>query len=59
MLDIHPNTLAYRLKVLETILGYRIDDYPAFFNLQFAWSVVETYDLKDKLLQSGKPIRSH
>ena len=59
MLDIHPNTLAYRLKVLETTLGYRIDDYPAFFNLQFAWSVVETYDLKDKLLQSGEPIRSH
>ncbi|WP_274652038.1 GAF domain-containing protein [Paenibacillus humicola] len=50
MLNIHPNTFAYRLKRVEDILGIRIDDYSTFFDLQYAWQVLEMLDLKNGLL---------
>ncbi|WP_165842320.1 GAF domain-containing protein [Paenibacillus xerothermodurans] len=51
-LKIHPNTLAYRIKRVEKILGCSIDQYSVFFDLQYAWQVLETLDLKNNLLEN-------
>lgn len=52
LLKIHPNTLAYRMKRIEEILGYNIDQYSTFFDLQYAWQVLEMLDLKNSLLEN-------
>ncbi|WAH37144.1 GAF domain-containing protein [Alicyclobacillus dauci] len=49
-LGIHPNTLAYRLKSLEDILGYPIQS-SSNFDLHFAWKLVDTFNLKDELFE--------
>jgi sugar diacid utilization regulator len=51
LLEIHPNTLAYRIKRIEEILGCSFDQYSAFFNLQYAWQVLEMLDLKNSLFE--------
>ncbi|WP_246309943.1 PucR family transcriptional regulator [Paenibacillus alginolyticus] len=54
LLNIHPNTLAYRIKRIEEILGYSIDQYSVFFDLQFAWQVLDMLDLKSSLLEGAE-----
>ncbi|MDF9844514.1 MULTISPECIES: GAF domain-containing protein [unclassified Paenibacillus] len=51
LLDIHPNTFAYRMKRIEEILDLQLDQYSVFFDLQFAWQVLDMFDLKNQLLE--------
>ena len=53
MLGIHPNTLAYRLRRVEEVLGYSMNHPSHYFDLLFAWQVVTVYNLKQDLLMSG------
>lgn len=50
ILGIHPNTLSYRLKKTEQILGCSLDDYATYFDLLFAWRILDTFNLQDEFL---------
>ncbi|WP_094092912.1 GAF domain-containing protein [Paenibacillus physcomitrellae] len=54
LLDIHPNTFAYRMKRIEEILDLRLEQHAVFFDLQFAWQVLDMLDLKQSLLDGQK-----
>lgn len=54
MLDIHPNTFAYRMRRVEEILELQLDQHAVFFDLQFAWQVLDMLDLKQGLLEGGE-----
>ncbi len=50
-LHLHVNTLSYRLKRIEEILGISFKDGTTVFNLQLAWNIIHFLDVKEKWLQ--------
>lgn len=49
-LHLHINTLNYRLKRVEGILGIQLKDMANIFNLQLAWNIMDTLGVKEKWL---------
>lgn len=49
-LHLHLNTLSYRIKRIEEILGVSLKDGTTIFNLQLAWSILHFLGVKEKWL---------
>ncbi|MGO4887579.1 helix-turn-helix domain-containing protein [Anaerobacillus sp. MEB173] len=50
-LHLHLNTLSYRIKRIEEILGLQLKDGTTIFNLQLAWHILNFLGVKDKWLK--------
>jgi sugar diacid utilization regulator len=51
VLFLHLNTLSYRIKRIEELLGVPIKDGTTIFNLQLAWNIMNFLDVKNEWLK--------